>query len=108
MSEFFNHIVFQNFKSENFENKLVLKDGSTFSERALAVVGIESFINFHHKVYQDSCFSQETGPYFICTGCASLAQLEKLQCTNAQIEHLNSQGLAIYLFEDMYTSVGPK
>ena len=108
MNEFFNHVVYQNFMSSRFENLLLLKNGSIFTEQALAVVGVDSFINFHQKFHSDTCLAQETGPYIVCTGCATLTQLETFAYNQEQVEYLNNTGLSIYLFEDLYISHGAK
>jgi hypothetical protein len=108
MTEFYNHVVYQNFLAPRFENTLLLKNGGVFTENSLKVVGIDSFINFYRTVYENSCLALETTPHLVCTGCGSLKQLENLIYDQDIVEYLNQSGLAIYLYEDVYTSVGPK
>lgn len=108
MSEFFNHVVFQNFMNDQYDNTLVLQDGSTFSERALEIIGVDNFINFYRSMYQNTCLHQETVPHLVCSGCGSLKQLEELIYDAELIEYVNNHGLAIYLFEDIYISYGAK
>ncbi len=108
MSEFFNHVVFQNFVNDQIDNTLVLKDGSTFSERALEIVGVDSFIKFYRKMYHDTCLSYENVPHLVCSGCASLNQLEQIIYDQYLKDYVNLHGLNIYLFEDLYVSYGIK
>jgi hypothetical protein len=108
MDEFFNHIIFQNFMDSSIENRILLNNGSVFTETGLSVVGVDSFINFYNKVYFDTCLSEESSPHFVCTGCGSLKELEELVCSSEEQKMFNSRGLSIYLFEDVYISTGPK
>lgn len=108
MDEFFSHVVFQNFMNPAIENRLLLKNGSIFNESSLSVIGVNSFIDFYNTIFKDTCLAEESKPHFVCTGCGSLKQIEELICDPDHINIFNTQGLYIYLFEDLYLSTGPK
>jgi|688.fasta_scaffold08851_10 hypothetical protein len=107
MDEFFSHVVFQNFMNPAIENRLLLKNGSIFSESSLSVIGVNSFIDFYNTIFKDTCLAEESKPHFVCTGCGSLKQIEDLICEPDHIKIFNTQGLCIYLFEDLYLNTGP-
>lgn len=102
-TSFYYHVIYQNIKNEA---TLILRDQSQFKVNDLKLVEIDNFSNFFQKYYLN--FFKTVESFLICTGYGSLISLENYYLNEDIVEHLNTKGLDIYLYEDLYINFGPK
>lgn len=100
-------VIYENIKGKGKRN-LILEDGSVIPEKIIKQIDAYSFLDFVDDYYKDTYVENISCPHLICSGCATLPQLENLKYDKNIIEQLNNQGLVIYLYETCYYDIYPK
>ena len=63
-----------------------------------------NFFDYYDKFCQNTVYDFLETPYIICTGIGNLINLENLAYSHDEIQHLNTQGLYIFLWDILLPS----
>jgi len=102
VSNLYNHILYQDFGNPT----LILRDNCSISIKKIQKSRVDSFYNFYLDNLKKIIEKISNEPFLILTGCGTIPQLESLIYSKDIIDYLNSKGLTIFLFEDLYINEG--
>lgn len=100
-------VIYENILGKG-SRRIILEDGSVILEKTIKNLSRYTFIDFFDEYYKDSYLEKKDTPHLICSGCATLTQLENLCYDPNVIKLLNEKGLEIYLYETCYFDILPK
>jgi hypothetical protein len=101
-------IVYENLKIQDRPRAVIFHDGSMLYEEQSCLLKRYTFFDYYNDHYTNTFIHNEDTPHLICTACGSFSHLDNLMYDQNVIEHLNTVGLNIYLYETIFLDTGKK
>lgn len=101
LSNLYFHVVYQDFKDKKYKPCIIAEDGSVINKSVGKLYNGYTFFDYFQNQYAGTFVQELVTPFFICTGIGSIRQLDNLLLNQEQIDHLNSQGLSVFFFENL-------
>ena len=100
-------VAYHNFyPKKKGSRELILEDGSRIKESCAA--SSYTFFDHYEQFYRGSFIDDLNVPHVIYTGLGSIRQYENLILSQEEVEHLNTSGLYIFLYENLTFEIGEK
>lgn len=101
-------IIYENLLLENRPTSLIMYDGSRLYKNQSDKLNRYTFFDYYDEHYTQTFINTEQTPHLIVTICGSFTNLDSINYELEIVNHLNSAGLNIYLYETVFLDTGTK